>query len=83
MDKILVTFYVLSLEEEFDIFLPIGLKLSEVLMTVQQTIKEMSEDNYIINPNPVLYNDVDGTIINVNNIVKFSGLKNGSKVLLR
>ena len=83
MDKILVTFYVLSLEEEFDVFIPINVKLAEVLNTIQQTILEMSEGNYVINPNPLLYNDLDGKLININNIVKFSGLMNGSRVMIK
>ncbi len=83
MDKILVTFFVLSLEEEFDIFLPINVKLSDALTTVQQSIKEMTEGNYEIIENPFLYNDLDGKLINLNNIVKFSGLKNGSRVMLK
>ena len=83
MDKILVTFYVLSLEEEFDVFIPINVKLAEVLNTIQQTILEMSEGNYVINPNPLLYNDLDGKLININNVVKFSGLMNGSRVMIK
>lgn len=83
MDKILVTFYVLSLEEEFDVFIPINVKLAEILNTIQQTILEMSEGNYVINPNPLLYNDLDGKLININNIVKFSGLMNGSRVMIK
>ena len=83
MDKILVTFYVLALEEEYDVFIPINVKLAEVLDTIQQTILEMSDGNYEINPNPLLYNDFDGKLINLNNIVKFSGLKNGSRVMIK
>ena len=83
MDKILVTFYVLSLEEEFDVFIPINVKLAEVLDTVQQTISDMSEGNYDINPNPLLYSDLDGKLMNLNNIVKFSGLMNGSRVMIK
>lgn len=83
MDKILVTFYVLSIEEEYDIFIPINIKLMDVIATVQQSIQELSEGNYEINQNPLLYNDLDGTLINTNNIVKFSGLKNGSRVLMK
>ena len=83
MDKILVTFFVLSLEEEYDIFLPINVRLAELLNTIQQSIKDMSDGNYEINNSPLLYNDLDGKLINLNNIVKFSGLKNGSRVMIK
>ena len=83
MDKILVTIYVLSLEKEYDLFLPISILVSDAIEIIQQTIYEMSEGNYEINPSPILYSDENGKIININNIVKFSGLKNGCKILLK
>lgn len=83
MDKILVTIYVLALEEEYDLFLPIGISMSDAVGIIQRTIYEMSDGNYVINPSPILYSDENGKIINLNNVVKFSGLKNGCKVLLK
>lgn len=83
MDKILITVYVLAIEEEYDLFLPIGITMTDALNRIQNTIVEMSEGNYVFNPSPVLYRDEDGKIINMKNIVKFSGLKNGCKVLLK
>jgi hypothetical protein len=64
-------------------FLPINLKVSDAMILIQNTIKEMSEDNYEINDSAILYSCEDGKIINFNNIVKFSGLKNGCKVILK
>lgn len=83
MDKILVTIHVLAIEEEYDVFLPIGLKLVDILDVLQQNIKEMSDNNYEINHSPILYNDFDGSVINIHNVIKFSGLKNGSHILLK
>ena len=79
MDKILITVYVLAIEEEYDLFLPIGITMTDALNRIQNTIVEMSEGNYVFNPSPVLYRDEDGKII----IDKFSGLQNGCKVLLK
>ncbi len=82
MDKILVTIYVLATEEEYDILIPINITGIEALNLIQTTIKELSSNNYEINNNAVLFNE-EGKLINLKNSIKFSGLKNGSKVLLK
>lgn len=83
MNEILITVYVLSLQQDFDIFLPIGLKMGEALNLIQNMIYDLSLENYEKLENPLLYSEIDGKVINTNNIVKFSGLKNGSRVLLK
>lgn len=82
MDKILISVYVLAIDEEYDMFIPINEKVFNIIDLVQQTIKELSGGYYQINSKALLYNGIDGNIINSNNIVKFSGLKNGSRLLL-
>lgn len=82
MNKILISVYVLTIEEEYDMFIPINENMKNVLNLIQQTVVELSDGYYVINQNALLYNGIDGKIINNNNIVKFSGLKNGSRVLL-
>lgn len=81
MNKILVTIYVLALDENYDLLLPINLKMSDVYEVIQNTIYDLSNGNYIKHDN-VLLIDSKGKAINNNNIVKFSGLKNGCKVIL-
>ena len=81
MNKILITFYVLYLETEYDLLIPINMPVKEVINLVQQSVSELSEGVYKINSEALLYSE-NGTIINYNNIVKFSGLRNGSKVIL-
>lgn len=82
MDKILISIYVLSIGEEYDLFVPINEYVGNIIEVIQNSIKELSGNYYVINPSAVLYNGIDGKVINNNNIVKFSGLQNGSKVLL-
>ena len=51
-------------------------KLLNIIALIQNTIKDLSGGYYQVNPQALLYNGVDGSIINSNNnIVKFSGLK--------
>jgi uncharacterized ubiquitin-like protein YukD len=81
MNKILVTIYVLSIETQYDLMIPINLTVKEVMDLIQESISELSSKSYVIKQDAVLY-DEEGKVINDNNIVKFSGLKNGSRLLL-
>lgn len=81
MNKILVTVYVLSLEMQYDILIPINLSMNEALDLIQQAVVELTSGSYKKKNDVLLFNE-DGNIINYNNIVKFSGLKNGSKIMM-
>lgn len=83
MNRILITVYILFTGEEYDMFVPIGLKVSNVIDLIQKTVNELDNQRYVIKANDtVKLFDEKGNVINENNIVKFSGLKNGSKVVL-
>jgi len=81
MDKILVTIYVLSIDESYDLFLPINLKMSEALELIQNSIAELSGNNYKKHDNVILLNS-ESLAINTENVVRLSGLTNGCKVVL-
>lgn len=81
MKKILVTIYVLSLQQEFDVFIPITMNMNDAISLIQDSIVKLSNENYQKKDNVMLF-DEDGKIINLNNKAKFSGLNNGSKVIL-
>ncbi len=81
MNKILITIYVITLDEEFDLLLPIGIPMKEAINLIQESIYDLSNGNYQKQEAINLYNS-DGLLINQNNIVRLSGLKNGTKVIL-
>ena len=49
MDKILVSIYVLRIDETFDIYIPINKNAGEVLNLRQKEIVKLSNETYIIN----------------------------------
>ena len=81
MDKILVSIYVLRIDETFDIYIPINKNAGEALNLIQKEIVKLSNETYILNEKAMLYTE-NGTVINTNNMVRFSGLTNGQKLLL-
>ncbi len=81
MNKLLVSVFVLCLENQYDLMIPINISVKDAIELIQKSIFELTEHSYQINYNACLY-DEDGKVINQNNIIKFSGLRNGSKVML-
>ena len=81
MDKILVSIYVMAIDETYDLLLPINLKMSEVLELIQNTVVDLSNNNYQKHENVMLLNS-NCDLINTNNIVRLSGLTNGCKLVL-
>lgn len=79
MNKILITVYIVSIDEYYDLFLPINKRIADLFDLIQDSLIDLSNGNYQKKESILLY-DADGLIINPNNYVKYSGLKNGSKV---
>ena len=82
MDKIYVNVFIPKIDKNFNIKLPINLEMNYVILEFQKAVSEITNGKYIINENVKLYDKTTGLLINNNNIVKYSGLKNGSSILL-
>jgi len=82
MKKINVSVVVPYIDEEYNILLPINLDGKDAITLIQNTVFELSNEVYIVKDKCFLIDCYSGNIINSNNIIKFSGLKNGSRVLL-
>jgi hypothetical protein len=81
MEKILVSIYVLSIDETYDLLLPINLKMTDALDLIQNSIAELSSNNYVKHEDVILLNS-ESFAINTNNVVRLSGLTNGCRVVL-
>ena len=82
MNKILINVYVPSLEKKYDIFIPINIIGSKAMDIIQNTIVDLSNGHYEIKEKVVLIDSLTCKAVNLNNIVKYSGLRNGSDVIL-
>ncbi|MBR3230386.1 MAG: methyltransferase [Bacilli bacterium] len=82
MKKVLVSVYVLSLDKTYDILLPINLPMKDVIDLIKSAIVEMSNGVFVNSNDSKLYEGNTGKLVNINNIVKFSGIRNGCKLML-
>jgi len=82
MDKIIINVFVPLIDSSYDVKVPINLSMIDVMDLIQKTIVELSDGDYILNPEAKLFDKNTAKLINLNNIVKFSGLTNGASVML-
>ncbi len=82
MDKILIKLYVPSMEEKYDIKIPLNKKISEVILLLVKAIDEFSGYNYKTKQIPHLYNILTEEEINTDLKVYEANIKNGMQLLL-
>lgn len=81
-EKILVLVYVPLIEEEYDIYIPKLKKIGTIKQLVIKIVAENSEGNFIDDGCKSLYDKLTGDKIDDQQFVKFSKLRNGSKLIL-
>ncbi len=82
MDKLLISIFVPVIDRTYSIEIPINIETNTMVNLVQKMIVELSGGAYKMNENAKLYDKATGLLINQNNLVKFSGLGNGSYLML-
>lgn len=81
-NKILVVVYVPMIERNFDIYIPIVKKVGAIKNLIIKIIEENSEGAFVNDGCKSLYDKLTGEIIDEQQFVKFSTIKNGSKLIL-
>lgn len=81
-DKILIYVYVPLIGEKYNVFIPINRKIGTIKKYIEKTVNELSEGNLVINDTLMLRNKISNTIYDLNDYVKDTDVRNGSKLIL-
>lgn len=82
MNKILVLVYIPSIEQEYDIYIPINKKIGTIKQVIINSVVELSDGNIPNIDSLKLYDKDTSNLLDNNTMVKVSGIKNGSKLIL-
>ena len=82
MNKLLIKVLVPKLETSYEIFVPIIKKMHRIRKQIIQAINELNDNALGIDDDILLYDKLTGEAFNLNAMVKDSGLKNGSELIL-
>ena len=81
-DKVLVELVVPVLEESYDVYIPINKKIGNVIILLSKVITDLSGGYFIANEKNCLYNGDTGDLYSVDELVKNTDIRNGSKIIL-
>ena len=81
-NKILIELEIPLIEKKYDLFIPINKKIGTIKNLIEQALKELTDNAYIIKEDTNFYSKETGQIYNVNLNVRDTDLKNGSRIIL-
>lgn len=81
MNKLLISIEVPSIEQNFDLFIPINKKMGTVKKYIIKSVQELSGG--ILQEKQYFFFDIDTGVKYGNNVyVKDSGIKNGARIII-
>jgi hypothetical protein len=83
MDQLLISVYVIAIDETYEMFVPINMKVTDLINFIKDKALEQTGGVFQPKSELKLYDVTTTNVINANNIVKYSGIKFGSKLLLK
>ena len=82
-NKVLIQLIVPSLESKYDLFVPVNKRVGNVIDLLCKTLNEITNGLYDENSDEKkLYNAVTGEMYNIQDLVRKTNIRNGSKIVL-
>ena len=81
-NKVLIQLEIPLIEKKYDLFIPTNKKVGTVKSLIEKALVELTDNVYVISEDTNFYSKELGTIYDVNQTVRDTDLKNGSRVIL-
>lgn len=81
-NKVCVDLIVPSIEERYNVFIPVNKKTIEIIFLLNKAISDMTDGNFPMSNKLSLINADSGTIYNVDNTFLENNILNGTKLIL-
>ena len=81
-NKVLVSVNVPSLEQKFDMYIPVNRKVYSVIGMIENILLELSLGSFEKDAYHVLYNGLTGQVYDMNLMIRDTDIRNGSNVIL-
>ena len=81
-NKILISIEIPNIEKKYDLFIPINKKIGTIKSLIEKSLVELTDNAYQPKENSNFFSKETGIIYDVNQTVRDTDLKNGSKVIL-
>ncbi len=81
-NKVCVDLIVPSIEERYNVFIPVNKKTIEIIFLLNKAISEMTDGAFAISEHLSLINAEDGTVYDPNNTLIENKILNGTRLIL-
>lgn len=81
-NKILIQLIVPDIDECYDLFIPVNMRIGEVIVLIEKIITELTNGMYISGQNKTFYNCLNSEKYKLNDLVRKTDIRNGTKLLL-
>ncbi len=81
-NKVIVDLIVPSIEEKYNVFIPVNKKTIEIIFLLNKAINDMTDGNFIMRDDLSLINASNGTVYDLDNTVLENKILNGTKLIL-
>ena len=82
MEKTLINLFVPSVQEEYDLFAPSDLKVSELVSVLAIGVEDLSNGHYSISNKEKLLRTNPDAVLNPQKSLRESGVKNGTRLIM-
>ena len=79
--RVYVTLEIPILDKEYELLVPVDRRVHDLIAVLKNNMPELSE-NYYKDKVPSLYNKISGEMYDMNQIIKDSNIKTGTRLLL-
>lgn len=80
-NKILVQILIPEIDEIYDLFIPINIRIGMVIKLLNESLVEISNGLYVAKSNRKLYNVDDANPYPFNKLIRETNIRNGSKIV--
>lgn len=82
MNEVLVKLYVPTIDQQYDIWLPINKKIATIINLLVKAVNEFTKGYYSPNKMPYLYDKVTTNAFDINLRVIDTEIRNGTELIL-
>lgn len=81
-NKVLVRINVPSLEQKYDVYIPVNRRIYNVIKMLKVSLHELSLGVFNESEDYLLYNAETGIMYDVNSLVRNTDIRNGSEIIM-
>jgi len=81
-NKVLVELYVPSIDEIYNLYLPVNRKIGNIIVLLNKSLFELTNGIFVGNDYTLLYNRMTGERYSINALLRETNIRNGSSLVL-